>query len=209
MFVRAYLRASTKEQDARRAQQALQSFTSERNLKIAATYVENESGASLSRPELARLLSDCQPGDVLLVEQVDRLSRLSAADWDRLKEEIKKRGVRVVALDLPTSWQMATAGTDEFTSRMFEAINGMMLDMIAAIARKDYDDRRRRQAEGIKKAKAEGRYRGRKEDVERNAAIVKMLESGQSWNDIVKATGASRSTLSRLARRANRTADHD
>ena len=104
------------QQDARRAQKALESFASERNLKIAATlYVENESGASLSRPELARLLSDCQPGDVLLVEQVDRPSRLSAADWDRLKEEIKKRGVRVVALDLPTSWQMATAGADEFT----------------------------------------------------------------------------------------------
>ena len=68
-------------------------------------------------------------------------------------------------------------------------------------ARKDYDDRRRRQVEGIKKAKAEGRYRGRKEDVERNAAIVKMLESGQSWSSIVKATGASRSTLSRLAKR--------
>jgi DNA invertase Pin-like site-specific DNA recombinase len=196
------------QQDARRAQKALESFASERNLKIAANlYVENESGASLSRPELARLLSDCQPGDVLLVEQVDRPSRLSAANWDRLKEEIKKRGVRVVALDLPTSWQMATAGADEFTSRMFEAINSMMPDMIAAIARKDYDDRRRRQLEGIKKAKAEGRYRGRKEDVERNAAIVKMLESGQSWNSIVKVTGASRSTLSRLAARSKSGAD--
>lgn len=201
VFVRAYLRASTKEQDATRAQEALQDFASERNLKIAASYIENESGASLRRPELSRLLSDCQPGDVLLVEQVDRLSRLSAADWDKLKGEIKKRQVRVVALDLPTSWQMATAGADDFTSRMFEAINGMMLDMIAAIARKDYDDRRRRQTEGIKKAKAEGRYRGRKEDAERNAAIMKMLERGQSWSSIVKATGASRSTLSRLAKR--------
>jgi DNA invertase Pin-like site-specific DNA recombinase len=33
---------------------------------------------------------------------------------------------------------------DEFTSRMFDAINGMMLDMLAAVARKDYEDRRRR-----------------------------------------------------------------
>jgi hypothetical protein len=56
------------------------------------------------------------------------------------------RRVRVVALDLPTSWMMATATTDEFTSRMFEAINGMLLDMHAAVARKDYDDRRWRKA---------------------------------------------------------------
>lgn len=35
---------------------------------------------------------------------------------------------------------MATTSTDDFTSRMFEAINGMLLDMLAAVARKDYDD---------------------------------------------------------------------
>ncbi|BCH12068.1 hypothetical protein MesoLj131c_63260 [Mesorhizobium sp. 131-3-5] len=51
---------------------------------------------------------------------------------------------------------------------MFDAINGMLLDMLAAIARKDYDDRRRRQALGIAKAKAEGRMKGRPEDAERN-----------------------------------------
>ena len=44
---------------------------------IVGTYVENESGAKLARPELFRLLADSQPGDVLLVEQVDRLSRLT------------------------------------------------------------------------------------------------------------------------------------
>jgi DNA invertase Pin-like site-specific DNA recombinase len=85
--------------------------------------------------------------------------------------------------------------------RMFEAINGMMLDMLTAIARKDYEDRRRRQARGIARAKAEGRYRGRREDVVRNRAIVDMLAKGQSWNSIVAATGCSRSTLSRLAKR--------
>ncbi len=33
--------------------------------------------------------------------------------------------------------------------------------MLSAIARKDYDDRRRRQMQGIAKAKMEGKYRGR------------------------------------------------
>ena len=200
-FIRAYLRASTKDQDASRAQSDLQRFAEERGLRIAATYMENESGASLQRPELFRLLSDCQPGDVLLVEQVDRLSRLNAEDWERLKTEIKSRRVKVVALDLPTSWGMATASADDIQSRMLDAINGMMLDMLAAIARKDYEDRRRRQSQGIAKAKEAGAYRGRPEDTDRNAAILRMLQSGQSWSTIIAATGCSRSTLSRLAKR--------
>lgn len=202
MFVRAYLRASTKDQDAERAKVDLQTFAKDKGLTIAATYLENESGASLRRPELFRLLSDCQPGDILLIEQVDRLSRLNAADWDRLKREIDDRKVRVVALDLPTSHAMMTSASDEFTGRMFAAVNGMMLDMLAAIARKDYEDRRHRQSQGIEKAKINGLYRGRPEDVKRNAAISKMLRSGQSWSSIISATGCSRSTLSRLARRA-------
>ena len=63
---------------------------------------------SSPRPELFRLLNDSQPGDVLLIEQVDRLSRLTAADWEKLKAELTARRVRVVALDLPTCWMMAT-----------------------------------------------------------------------------------------------------
>ena len=202
MYVRAYLRASTKEQDAARAKADLLQFADDRKLKIAATYVENESGASLQRPELFRLLGDCHPGDILLVEQVDRLSRLNASDWERLKSEILSRQVKVVALDLPTSWMLASADENEIQSRILSAINGMMLDMLAAIARKDYEDRRRRQAQGIAKAKAEKVYKGRPEDTKRNAALLQMLANKQSWSSIVEATGCSRSTLSRLAKRA-------
>lgn len=202
MFVRAYLRASTDEQDASRARDQLTTFAAERGLKVAAWYLENESGAKLARPELFRLLADAQPGDILLVEQVDRLSRLTATDWERLKAELTARRVRVVALDLPTSWMMATSTADEFTGRMFEAINGMLLDMLAAVARKDYDDRRRRQAQGQAKAKAEGRYKGRPEDTERNDGIASMLTAGASWGAIQAATGCSRATIAKIARRA-------
>lgn len=198
MFVRAYLRASTKEQDANRAKEDLIAFAYERSLKIAAYYTENESGASLMRPELLRLLADSHTGDILLIEQVDRLSRLNSHDWNLLKDEIRKKQIRVVALDLPTSWGMASTNTDDFTMRMSDAINNMMLDMIAAIARKDYDDRRRRQSQGIEKAKSQGKYKGRPEDKTRNAAILQMLENGQSWNSIIAATKCSRSTISRI-----------
>ena len=201
MFVRAYLRASTDEQDANRANDQLRAFAAERGLKIAACYTENESGAKLVRPELFRLLADAQPGDILLVEQVDRLSRLTAADWERLKTELTARRVRVVALDLPTSWMMATNNADEFTGRMFEAINGMLLDMLAAVARKDYDDRRRRQAQGTARAKAEGKYKGRPADSGRNDSIASVLAAKQSWTTIQKATGCSRATIAKIAKR--------
>jgi DNA invertase Pin-like site-specific DNA recombinase len=201
MFIRAYLRASTEDQDASRARDQLEAFAADRGLSVAAWYVENESGAKLARPELFRLLHDSHPGDVLLIEQVDRLSRLTAADWEKLKAELTSRRVRVVALDLPTSWTMVTGNGDEFTARMFDAINGMLLDMLAAVARKDYDDRRRRQAQGIAKARDRGSYKGRPEDVERNAGIARMLAAGQSWSFIQDMTGCSRATVAKIAKR--------
>jgi len=201
MNARAYVRASTDEQDAGRAREQVEAFAAERGLPIVGTYVENESGAKLARPELFRLIADSRPGDVLLVEQVDRLSRLSDADWRKLRAELEARQIRVVALDLPTSWQRAAPG-DEFTARMFAALNAMMLDMLAAVARKDYEDRRRRQAQGIVKAKAAGAYRGRPEDTARNAGIAGMLRSGMSWTAIQEATGCSRATIAKVAKRA-------
>jgi DNA invertase Pin-like site-specific DNA recombinase len=201
VFVRAYLRASTDDQDANRAREQLRAFAAERGLSVASWHVENESGAKLARPELFRLIADSQPGDVLLVEQVDRLSRLTAADWEKLKAGLTARRVRVVALDLPTSWTMVTGNGDDFTARMFDAINSMLLDMLAAVARKDYDDRRRRQSQGQAKAKAEGRYRGRPEDARRNAGIATMLAAGQSWGAIQDVTGCSRATIAKIARR--------
>jgi len=196
MFIRAYLRASTSEQDASRARSVLDAFAVAQGLRIAARYVENESGAKLDRPELFRLLADCEPGDVLLV---DRLSRLTSPGWLRLRGLIDAKQVRIVALDLPTSWSL-TAPADEFTGRMFAAVNAMMLDVLAAVARKDYEDRRRRQAEGTAKAKAAGLYKGRPENKTRNAAISSLLANGRSWREIMDATGCSRTLLAKIAR---------
>lgn len=203
-YVRAYLRASTDDQDAQRARQSLQDFAQAHGREVVSWYAENESGAKLDRPELFRLLADCQPGDVLLVEQVDRLSRLTVADWDRLKDTLKARGVRVVALDLPTSHgAMRPAapaqanGEPDPTESILSAVNAMLLDMLAVMARKDYTDRRRRQAEGITKAKTQGLYKGRKVDDARHANILALLDGGKSWSQVQQLTGASRSTISR------------
>ena len=200
MFVRAYLRASTREQDAERARADLEAFAAERSVPIAAWYIENESGAKLDRPELFRLLRDAHPGDVILIEQVDRLSRLNEDDWKQLRAEIAAKRLRVVALDLPTSWQLASGG-DEFTARMMDAMNGMLLDMLAAVARKDYDDRRRRQKQGIASAKERGAYRGRPEDTKRLGLIRQLLDEGKSWAMVMEITKSSRATVAKAAKR--------
>jgi len=200
----AYLRASTKEQDAQRAKCELQAFADNQATTIAGWFTENESGACLNRPELFRLIDVAQPGDVLLVEQVDRLSRLNSDDWEMLSNLIKSKGIRVVALDLPTSHMLIQNG-DEFTNRMMEALNGMMLDMLAAIARKDYTDRKRRQAQGIIKAQSEGKFRGRQADTEMHQRILKLRAAGLSYSDIHKMTGVARTTISRIMKSQNQT----
>ncbi|MGC4060128.1 MAG: recombinase family protein [Aquabacterium sp.] len=197
-FTRAYLRASTDDQDASRARTDLKAFAKEHGLKVASWYTENESGATLARPELMRLIEDADQGDILLVEQVDRLSRLNTTDWETLKQKLSEKRIRVVALDLPTSWMGAKANLDETTQALLDAVNRMLLDMLAAVARKDYTDRRRRQAQGIEKAQQAGLYKGRKADTERHAVIAEMLDKQMSWSQVQAATGASRSTIKRV-----------
>lgn len=196
----AYLRASTKEQDATRARAALEQFADEHGVRIAAEFVENESGATLKRPELFKLIGQAKAGDVLLLEQVDRLARLNDADWKTLRGTIDEKGLSIVALDLPTSHAaLNPAATDAFTGRVLAAVNGMLLDMLAAVARKDYEDRRRRQAEGIAKAQGEGKFKGRPVDVEKRAAIRDALAKGLSWSWITSNLDTSRATVAAVA----------
>ncbi|MCF5059275.1 resolvase [Pseudomonas proteolytica] len=176
MFIRSYLRASTVEQDANRANAALEQFAAEHGHLVASTYTENVSGTEADRPELLRLLKDARKGDVLLVESIDRLSRMEDPDWRTLKAAIDSKGLRIVALDLPTSHlAMRTNQIDEFTSRMLAAINNMMVEMMAAIARKDYQQRRERQAQGIAKAKQGGIYKGRPADQDLHKRVRELL----------------------------------
>ena len=199
MFVRAYLRASTVEQDASRAMVSLDQFAAEHDQKVATYYTENESGAKADRPELLRLLKDARKGDILLVESIDRLSRLPQADWLKLKSTIDSKGLLIVALDLPTSHQAmhATAG-DEFTGRMLGAINAMLVDMMAAIARKDYEQRRERQAQGIEKAKAEGKYQGRPIDVDLHKRVKEVLAAGLGVRGTARHANCSTTTVLKI-----------
>ncbi len=199
MFIRAYLRASTAQQNATRASSALQQFAQEHDQVIAAQYIENASGAKANRPELERLLDDAHNGDVLLVESIDRLSRLSESDWRMLKTALDAKGLRIVALDLPTSHQaMRLRQGDEFTNRMLAAINGMMIEMMAAIARKDYEQRFERQAQGIEKAKARGAYKGRPVNLDLHQRVSELVQAGIGIRAAARHAGCSTTTVLKI-----------
>ena len=202
MFIRAYLRASTNLQNASRAKQSLIEFATGHGHKIAAFYIENESGSKLARPELFRLLDDSHEDDVLLIEGVDRLSRLTARDWEMLKVIIAAKKVTIVSLDLMTSHAALKPqkDIDDFTKGMIAAVNGMLLDMLAVVARKDYEDRRRRQAQGIEKAKAENVYKGRQTNAALHARIKACLDSGMSLRKTATAVHCALSTVQRVAK---------
>lgn len=203
MYIFGYLRASTSEQNAKRAQHVLKKFVEDKGLRIAGWYVENESGASLQRPELLRLLDDAQEGDSILIEQIDRLTRLDEQSWLTLKELLNQKSLKIVSLDLPTSHLSLTShATDDFTCSMLKAVNSMMLDMLAAIARKDYEDRRRRQAEGIKKAKQDGKFKGRQADKKLHEKIYQLrVVNNMSISDTAKLANVSNRTVVRVVKK--------
>ena len=200
MRVYGYLRASTKDQDANRAKSTLIDFAENLKIKISAWFVENESGAKLNRPELFRLLEMAEEGDAILIEQIDRITRLSESDWQKLKNIIIGNKLKIVSMDLPTSHTFAKS-TDEFQTRILDAINSMMLDILAATARNDYVDRRRRQSEGVKKAKSLGKYKGRPENIKLQEKIKSLLTDDKSYNHIQNMLGCSRHTISKVSKR--------
>ena len=152
MNAHLYLRASTREQDANRAKVALELFAAEKGLSIAGVYAENISGTKLNRPELLSLLDSAESGDVLLVESVDRLSRLSVADWDTLKATIKAKGLRLVVADLPTSHMLVE--DQGITGQIMDVINNMLIDLMATMARLDQEKRVERIKQGLENKRA-------------------------------------------------------
>ena len=151
MKAHLYLRASTKDQDANRAKVALEAFAADNGLTIAGIYSENISGTKLNRPELMRLLEVAQPGELLVCESVDRLSRLSQGDWDTLKGGIKAKGLRLVIVDLPTSHKMLEG--DSIDVAIMRVINDMLIELMSTMARLDQTKRVERINQGIQNKK--------------------------------------------------------
>jgi DNA invertase Pin-like site-specific DNA recombinase len=203
MNAHLYLRASTKDQDANRAKASLEQFAANHNLTIAGTYAENISGTKLNRPELMRLLDTAKPGEVLLCESVDRLSRLSQADWATLKASINAKGLRLVIADLPTSHMMVDG--EGITGQIMGVINNMLLDLMATMARLDQEKRVERINEGIrikKAAEPDWKPTGRGKDQAMWIKVNGLLDkhTTMSADDVAKLAGCGVATVYRIKR---------
>ena len=83
MVARVYLRVSTDAQDLER-QEAITTAAKAAGYYVAGIYREKASGARADRPELLRMIGDLQPGEVVIAEKIDRISRLPLPEAERL-----------------------------------------------------------------------------------------------------------------------------
>ncbi|GLO64007.1 resolvase [Vibrio sp. MACH09] len=195
MFIRAYLRASTDEQDANRAKEELMHFVDKKGVRIASYYIENQSGAKVDRPELGRLIQDSHKGDILLIEKVDRLSRLPYEQWKILKSQLVDAGIHIVVVDQPMTHSVLSHSSEN--TMIAKVLTEFMIDLAAAMSRDDYETRRKRQAQGIAKAKAAGKYQGRKPNIKLRENIILLIGEGKSWTQVQELLGCSRSTIAK------------
>ena len=200
MTVRIYVRASTKEQDAERALDDLVMFSKKYGDKYV-PYVENHTGTKLERPELTKLLNESNNGDILLVESVDRLSRMKQDDFEKLKVILKDKGLRLVVADLPTT-QIELKDGDDTTGSILELINKLLIDLLATMARLDNDKRRERIKQGLERSGY--KPSGKKADIAKHNRIKELVALGSMTKDeIAKAVGVGVATVYRIIKENN------
>ena len=196
-IVRIYVRASTKDQNAERALADLIKFSKSMGESYQA-YIENASGTKLDRPVLNQLLEEAMIGDILLVESVDRLSRLTQENFEILKSRIKEKGLRLVVADLPTSYiQFEDQGG--ITSAILTFMNNMLVDLLATMARLDNEKR----IERIKQGMANAGYKpnGKKINQAVHQRVKELLLTANiTIKDIAKLADTSEATVYRIKR---------
>lgn len=176
-----YGRTSTAEQEAGLDAQR-------RDLQAAGchkVFVEQASSVG-ARPMLAQALDYVREGDTLVVTKIDRLARSTVNLWELVKEmDAKKVGLRVLNL-----------GGEMVDTR--SATGRLILNIFAGFAQFEREMMLERQKEGIAKAKAEGRYTGRKPTARLKADEARRLHAeGKTPTEIAKVLGIGRGSVYR------------
>jgi DNA invertase Pin-like site-specific DNA recombinase len=173
-----YARTSTWDQTAGLAAQ-------QRDLKaMGAEKVFSEQASSVAqRTKLNECLSFLRDGDVLTVTKPDRLAR-STAELLSIEADLTKRGIGLVVLSM---------GGEKLDTR--KPTSKLMLTILAGVATWEREIMLERQREGIAKAKAEGKYKGRPVSID--AAQVKQLRATLGPAAIAKRLGIARSSVYR------------
>lgn len=193
---RVYLRVSTDEQDLTR-QESIVAGARAAGLYVAAVYRETASGARPDRPELLRMVADLQPGEVVVAEKIDRISRLPLPEAELLVEAIRARGARLAVPGIVDLSDLV-ADSAGVARIVLEAVQDMLLRVALQAARDDYETRRERQREGIEIAKRSGRYTGRKPDLAHHRRIVGLREVGMSIAKTAELAGCSIAHVKRV-----------
>ncbi|XDJ36629.1 MAG: recombinase family protein (plasmid) [Burkholderia sp.] len=166
---------------------------------IAGVYREKASGARPDRPELLRMVEDLQPGEVIIAEKIDRISRLPLEEAERLVAAIRDKGARLAVPGVVDLSELVAEATG--VSRVvLESMQTMMLRVALQIARDDYEDRRKRQREGIELAKVAQKYQDRKPNTAVHDRVIALRVAGQSIAETARLAGCSETHVKRIWR---------
>ena len=176
-MIYGYARVSTTDQDLTVQEEALNEAGCEiiRSEKVSGTSVEGRS-------ELRNLLDFVRTGDELVVTRVDRLAR-SVRDLQNIVHELNDKGVALRATEQPI---------DTNTS-----VGKCFLDMLSVFAEFETNLRKERQMEGVARAKAAGRYKGRKASIDADR-VRELREQGMGATAIAREMGIERTSVYRL-----------
>ena len=181
-----YVRVSSKSQESNSSiesqkQQLIQNGIEEENI-----FVEVGSGANeiKNRSVFQTLINQkLKENDLLMVTKIDRCSR-NTLEFLKLQDILFKKNITFVALDLPTSVDLAT--------------NKLMATTLSAMAEFENNRRKERQKQGIRAAQKKGKYQGRKTVINK-ILIQKVKHLKETKNlsvvDISKLTGVSYPTI--------------
>ena len=173
-----YARVSSADQDLSLQNESLVSAGCER------VFSEKKSGRRADdRAALLEAIDFAREGDTLLVVRLDRLAR-STQDLHNILAKLDAKGVGFRCL--------AQNGVDTTTST-----GKLTLAILGAVAAFEADLREDRQAEGIAKAKAAGRYKGRLPTVDYRQ-VRKLREQGVRPSEIARLLGVGRTTVYRI-----------
>lgn len=140
-MIYAYLRVSTKEQNLERQLIAVKEYRAE--LLEENIYSDKQSGKNFKRPAYEELKKKLQPGDELIIKELDRLGR----NKKMVKEELdwlKDNGIIVRILNLPT-----TLIDFQGQTLLMEMINNILIEVWTTLAQDEIEKREKRQKEGI------------------------------------------------------------
>ena len=147
-----YARVSSKEQTEQRQIIALTEFgVSSKNI-----YMDKQSGKDFERPRYKRLIKRLRPGDLLVVQSIDRLGRNYSEILEQWRLITKEKRTDILVLDMPL---LDTRSQGRDLTGVF--IADLVLQILSYVAQTEREMIRKRQAEGIAAAKARGVHFGR------------------------------------------------